>query len=92
MRRSEKYTVKAVNCAGKRNDAGAVSNRGHANSNRAESRPSRHLKMWQALLLTAPLVWTGWLYLMISGDRWELLRENWFMSVTMVMVSEPTAS
>ncbi len=40
-----------------------------------------------ALLLTCGLVWSLWLFGMISGDRWGLFSENWFMSVTMAFGS-----
>lgn len=33
------------------------------------------------------LVWSFWLLLMISGNRWHLFIDNWFMSVTMAVGS-----
>lgn len=35
----------------------------------------------QAIILT--VTWTAWLALMITGERWFLFLENWFMSLTM---------
>jgi uncharacterized membrane protein YfcA len=39
------------------------------------------------IFLITGTVWAGWLFLMISGDRWHLFAENWFMSVTMAFGS-----
>ncbi|MCB9765365.1 MAG: sulfite exporter TauE/SafE family protein [Alphaproteobacteria bacterium] len=33
------------------------------------------------------VVWTGWLILMITGDRWALLAEGWPMTLTMIVGS-----
>jgi uncharacterized membrane protein YfcA len=40
-----------------------------------------------ATLITLAVVWSVWLYLMVSGDRWSLFQENWFMSVVMSLGS-----
>lgn len=40
-----------------------------------------------SLFAVAALVWVGWLAGMVSGDRWHLFGEAWFMSVTMVLGS-----
>ena len=37
--------------------------------------------------ITALVVWSFWLWGMLSGDRWALFADNWFMSVTMVFGS-----
>jgi len=34
-------------------------------------------------LLVGLLVWGAWIFGMVSGDRWSLFADNWFMSVTM---------
>lgn len=41
----------------------------------------------RATLITLAVVWSVWLALMISGDRWSLFIENWFMSATMALGS-----
>ncbi|MDJ0744469.1 MAG: sulfite exporter TauE/SafE family protein [Xenococcaceae cyanobacterium MO_167.B27] len=38
-------------------------------------------------ILVPVLVWTVWLLLMTSGNRWNLFLDNWFMSVTMAVGS-----
>lgn len=38
-------------------------------------------------IAVAVLVWIGWTIGMVTGDRWHLFGENWFMSVTMVVGS-----
>ncbi|MEM8709627.1 MAG: sulfite exporter TauE/SafE family protein [Planctomycetota bacterium] len=40
-----------------------------------------------AILSTCAVVWSLWLYGMISGDQFSLFGENWFMSVTMMFGS-----
>ncbi len=40
-----------------------------------------------AIGLTCALVWSLWLFGMITGDRFGLFAENWFMSVTMAFGS-----
>ena len=40
-----------------------------------------------ATLITLAVVWSVWLLLMISGDRWSLFQDNWFMSVVMSLGS-----
>ena len=38
-------------------------------------------------ILVPAIVWTVWLLLMTSGNRWNLFLDNWFMSVTMAVGS-----
>lgn len=40
-----------------------------------------------AVIVTCALVWSLWLYGMVSGDRFGLFADNWFMSVTMMFGS-----
>ena len=40
-----------------------------------------------AFLLIPAAVWGGWLYMMSVGNRWHLLSDYWFMSVTMCVGS-----
>lgn len=40
-----------------------------------------------AIAATCLVVWSLWLYGMISGDRFFLFEENWFMSITMMFGS-----
>ena len=42
---------------------------------------------WAPILGTTVVVWSLWLFGMISGDRWDYFGENWFMSVTMAFGS-----
>ncbi len=42
---------------------------------------------WHSVGLTAVLVWSLWLFGMLSGERFELFSENWFMSATMALGS-----
>lgn len=37
--------------------------------------------------ITASVVWVAWVAGMISGDRWQLFADAWFMSITMVFGS-----
>jgi hypothetical protein len=39
------------------------------------------------IAVAAAVVWTLWLVLMITGDRWHLFADRWFMSVTMAFGS-----
>ena len=47
----------------------------------------RRLPTWVPFALTLAVVWPLWTFGMVSGDRWELFRENGFMSVTMALGS-----
>ena len=55
----------------------------------------RQRPRWVAMVLPAAVVWTGWLILMASGDRWGLFTAshgadsipNWYMSLTMAVGS-----
>ena len=40
-----------------------------------------------AFLLPITIVWSGWLALMVAGDRFALFATEWFMSVTMAFGS-----
>lgn len=40
-----------------------------------------------SILLAALVVWSFWTWGMVSGDRWHLPADNWFMAVTMVFGS-----
>ncbi|MEM7307458.1 MAG: sulfite exporter TauE/SafE family protein [Planctomycetota bacterium] len=53
----------------------------------SRSEPSSRRPTWISVGLTAGVVWALWLFGMVSGDRWELFRDNWFMSVTMAFGS-----
>ena len=45
------------------------------------------LKLKKPDILVPLFVWSFWLLLMVSGNRWHLFVDNWFMSVTMVVGS-----
>lgn len=45
------------------------------------------LKLKKSDILVPLFVWSFWLLLMISGNRWHLFIDNWFMSATMAVGS-----
>lgn len=47
----------------------------------------RTLPTWLSMGLVIGIVWSAWLFGMVTGDRWELFADNWFMSVTMAFGS-----
>ena len=49
--------------------------------------PWRTRHLGKLPVLVALVVWTGWILFMASGDRWYLFKDNWFMSVTMMVGS-----
>jgi len=42
---------------------------------------------WLYHILLVLVVWLLWLSVMVSGDRWALFADNWFMSATMALGS-----